>query len=109
MDRGQWLEAARNAIGFSEMLYGMDSPQHTCWNVHFGFFADAEESEKNFAAIRATDIKLRRKYAMTPFEYNHNLYHRELQAEVIKMRIANSFNSNNRKPRPGNEIQNNDL
>ncbi|KAK6981323.1 hypothetical protein R3P38DRAFT_3234338 [Favolaschia claudopus] len=68
-------------------LPNVPSPAHTRWNAHFGFFATLQDAEKNFPAIRATDIALRKRYVPTPFAYSRDLDDRELYNEIVEWRI----------------------
>ncbi|KAK7041249.1 hypothetical protein R3P38DRAFT_2512412, partial [Favolaschia claudopus] len=85
MDGAQWTEAAYNMISFTKK--GSPSPAHTRCNAHFGFFATLQDAGKNFPAIRATDIALRKRYVSTPFAYSRDLYDRELYNEIMEWRI----------------------
>ncbi|KAJ7189849.1 hypothetical protein GGX14DRAFT_408491 [Mycena pura] len=55
MDRGQWLEAAHNYVGFMEFATGSaESKEVKRWDAHFGFFEGVENMEGNFPAISTT-------------------------------------------------------
>ncbi|KAJ7214320.1 hypothetical protein GGX14DRAFT_610637 [Mycena pura] len=51
MDRAQWLEAAKNLIGFVAEMEGTRSEAHQRWDAHFAFFDNTSRAEQNFTAI----------------------------------------------------------
>ncbi|KAF7368675.1 Reverse transcriptase ribonuclease h [Mycena venus] len=87
MDRGRWREAAQNFVSFIEVLHGVGSVKAKRWEAHFGFFDNVRDAEKNFYAIRATDINLRKIYNAQPFIYTRDHYQKELEKEVTLLRI----------------------
>ncbi|KAF7330695.1 hypothetical protein MSAN_02447600 [Mycena sanguinolenta] len=78
MDRGQWLEGAKNYIGFIGELEGR-------WQRRA---ATTGKAEANFPAILKADIELRMQYNAQPFTFEESVYTNTLNGHIVDMKVV---------------------
>src|SRR6201996_7729190 len=88
LDHAEWTEAAENYVEFITLVEGAGSAAESRWHTHFANFTNSGNPKRNFAAIRATDIAMRKDYASQPFAYNREHYRTLLEAEIMEQHIS---------------------
>ncbi|KAJ7711685.1 hypothetical protein DFH07DRAFT_786054, partial [Mycena maculata] len=87
LDRAEWTEAAENYVEFIAIVEGTGSAAETRWHAHFAHFTNSGDPKRNFVAIHATDIAIRKDYASQPFAYDRELYRTDLGTAITEQRI----------------------
>ncbi|KAJ7759397.1 hypothetical protein DFH07DRAFT_958003 [Mycena maculata] len=89
LPHGEWLRASRNYVLFIETAAGLDSHEARRWHQHFGHLDSVEDGVTHHPAVLATDIRLRKRYSTTPFQFDAAFYAHEFDSAKHTLALKN--------------------